>query len=90
MARIAGCIIARQRPQTAKGFVFLSIEDDTGISNAIIHPDLFEKSRAIVAHETFVLVEGLLQNLDNVISVKASAVYPLPISAADIRSHDFH
>jgi error-prone DNA polymerase len=90
MTRIAGCVIARQRPETAKGFVFLSLEDETGISNAIIHPDLFERNRMLISNETFLLIEGLLQNQDNVISVKASAVYPLSISAADIRSHDFH
>lgn len=90
LTRIAGCVIARQRPGTAKGFVFLSIEDETGISNAIIHPELFERNRALVSHSTFLMVEGVLQNQDNVISVKASSVHPLPISAADIRSHDFH
>jgi error-prone DNA polymerase len=87
---IAGCVIARQRPGTAKGFVFLSIEDETGISNAIIHPDLYEKRRALVSYGKFLQVEGPLQNQDNVISVKATDVMPLAISAADVRSHDFH
>ncbi|MGH9351747.1 MAG: error-prone DNA polymerase, partial [Terriglobia bacterium] len=41
--RIAGCVICRQRPGTAKGFVFLSIEDETGIANAIVTPDLFQR-----------------------------------------------
>ncbi|HYK36110.1 error-prone DNA polymerase, partial [Alloacidobacterium sp.] len=47
-ARTAGCVIARQRPGTAKGFVFLSLEDESGISNAIIHPDLYERNRVVV------------------------------------------
>jgi error-prone DNA polymerase len=90
MVKIGGCVIARQRPQTAKGFVFLSVEDETGISNAIIDPALFEQNRALVSNATFLLIEGILQNQDNVLSVKALAVHPLPISAAEVRSHDFH
>ncbi len=88
--RIAGCVIARQRPGTASGFVFLSIEDESGISNAIIQPDLYEQNRALVTYGKFLLVEGILQNESNVISVKATAVQPLQVSAADVRSHDFH
>jgi len=88
--RIAGSVIARQRPGTAHGFVFLSLEDETGIANAIITPDLFEHNRLLLVREQFLLIEGTLQNLDNVISVKADRVQPLQISAAEISSHDFH
>jgi error-prone DNA polymerase len=88
--RIGGCIIARQRPGTAKGFVFLSIEDETGVANAIINPDLFQKNRLIVGSEQFMIVEGILQNQDNVISVKADRVLPLDITRAQTSSHDFH
>jgi error-prone DNA polymerase len=89
-ARIAGCVISRQRPGTASGFVFLSIEDESGIANAIIQPDLYERNRAVVTYGKFLMVEGLLQNQDNVISVKASVVQTLQVSAAEVRSHDFH
>ena len=88
--RAAGCVIARQRPGTARGFVFLSLEDETGIANAIITPDLFEQNRLLLVGEKFLLVEGVLQNLDNVISVKAERVLPLDITHAATRSHDFH
>jgi error-prone DNA polymerase len=88
--RIGGCVIARQRPGTAKGFVFLSLEDETGVANAIIHPDLFQKHRMLVTSEQFLLVEGILQNQDNVISVKAKRVLPLSITRAATISHDFH
>jgi DNA polymerase III alpha subunit len=88
--RIAGSVIARQRPGTAHGFVFLSLEDETGIANAIITPDLFEQNRLLLIREQFLLVEGTLQNLDNVISVKADRVLPLKVSEAEIASHDFH
>jgi error-prone DNA polymerase len=65
-ARIAGCVIARQRPGTAHGFIFLSIEDETGISNAIIDPELYERNRSLVTYARFLLVEGKLQNVDKV------------------------
>lgn len=88
--RIAGAVIARQRPGTASGFTFLSLEDETGISNAIIHPDLYERNRIAVTRGKFLLVEGTLQNQDGVISVKATAVYLLNLSDVNVRSHDFH
>jgi len=88
--RVAGCVIARQRPGTAKGFVFLSLEDETGIANVIVRPDLYEKHRITINRERFLYVEGILQNQDNVISVKASRVAPVAISAAEMQSHDFH
>ena len=88
--RIAGCVIARQRPGTANGFIFLSLEDETGISNAIIMPDLYDQNRLLVIHERFLLIEGILQNVENVISVKALRVSRLQITEAETRSHDFH
>lgn len=88
--RVAGCVIARQRPGTARGFVFLSLEDETGIANAIVMPDLFEKNRILLVSERFLLVEGILQHQDNVISVKAEKVLPLHLTGAPTSSHDFH
>jgi error-prone DNA polymerase len=88
--RVAGSVIARQRPGTAKGFVFLSLEDETGIANAIITPQLFEESHVVIVHQQFLLIEGKLQNQENVISVKAESVRPLNITRAEITSHDFH
>jgi error-prone DNA polymerase len=89
-AVVAGCVIARQRPGTAKGFVFLSIEDETGIANIIVRPDLYEKHRLVINREKFLRVEGVLQNQDHVISIKASRVLPLAVSAAETQSHDYH
>jgi len=87
--RIGGCVIARQRPGTAKGFVFLSLEDETGIANAIVTPDLLQKNRILLIAERFLMVEGILQNQDNVISVKAERVLPLFVTRAETSSHDF-
>ncbi|MGB7134701.1 MAG: error-prone DNA polymerase [Acidobacteriaceae bacterium] len=88
--RAAGCIIARQRPGTAKGFVFLSMEDETGIANVIVTPQMYECNQVTVTRARFLLVEGPLQNQDNVIHVKAERLTPLNDQAVEIRSHDFH
>jgi error-prone DNA polymerase len=88
--QVGGAVIARQRPGTAKGFVFLSLEDETGIANAIITPQLFEQDHTVIVHNPFLLIEGRLQNQDNVVSVKAERVLALEISRAEVTSHDFH
>jgi len=90
--RTAGMVITRQRPGTAKGFVFLTLEDETGIANIIVRPDLYAADRLIIVESSFLLVEGVLQNQDGVTSIKAervSRLAGLPDSAA-IDSHDFH
>jgi error-prone DNA polymerase len=89
VVRIAGSVVVRQRPGTAKGFVFLSMEDETGIMNAIITPDTFDRYKFEVLGEPFLLIEGVLQNLDGVISVKAAKVEGLR-AGATAESHDFH
>jgi error-prone DNA polymerase len=88
--RVPGCVIARQRPGTAKGFVFLSLEDETGIANVIFTPDAFEQNRVVVTRSRFVCVEGPLQHQDGVIHIKAQRITPLDISDIEIRSHNFH
>jgi error-prone DNA polymerase len=87
--RVAGAVIARQRPGTAKGFVFLSMEDETGIANAIITPQLFEREYLAIVREPFLIVEGHLQNQDGTISVKTQRVRALSIARAETVSHDF-
>ena len=88
--RAAGCVIARQRPGTAKGFIFISMEDETGIANVIVTPDLYERDRLTVVRSKFLLVEGILQNQDGVVHVKATRLTALIDSAMGLRSHDFH
>jgi error-prone DNA polymerase len=89
LVRIAGAVIVRQRPGTAKGFVFLSLEDETGIMNAILTPDFFHRYKLPVLESGFLLVEGALQKQDGVISVKAEHVEGLR-GGAVAASHDFH
>ena len=88
--RTAGWVIARQRPGTAKGFIFLSIEDETGIANIIVPPDLYERHRLIVTRTKLLMAEGILQNQDGVIHVKAKRLSALTGSGLAMRSRDFH
>jgi error-prone DNA polymerase len=88
--RVAGWVIVRQRPGTAKGFFFLTLEDETGVANVIITPQLFDKHRLVLVDHPFLLIEGTLQHQDNVISVKAKNVRPLFFKVAAAPSHDFH
>jgi len=87
--RVAGMVITRQRPGTAKGFVFLTLEDETGISNVIIRPDLYDRERAAVVRQPFLMVEGVLQHQDGVLSVRAERVEGIQ-GAASIDAHDFY
>jgi error-prone DNA polymerase len=89
--QIAGNVICRQRPGTAKGFVFVSLEDETGVSNTIVAPDLFERFRLVITEEAFLLIEGQVQNSDGVVLIKARDIKPLVherLVASE--SHDFH
>jgi len=89
LVRIAGAVIVRQRPGTAKGFVFLSMEDETGIMNAIVTPDTFDRYKFEVLGERFLIIDGALQNQDGVVSVKAEHIEALRAGAA-ASSHNFH
>jgi error-prone DNA polymerase len=88
--RVAGMVITRQRPGTAKGFVFLTIEDETGIANIIVRPDLFARDRLVIIEEPFLIVEGLLQNQDGVTSVRAEQVRGMKGFDVDFDAHDFY
>jgi error-prone DNA polymerase len=87
--RVAGMVITRQRPGTAKGFVFLTLEDETGISNIIVRPDLFDRERMTVVRQPFLLVDGILQHQDGVLSVRAERVKGIE-GAASVDAHDFY
>ena len=89
--QIAGNVICRQRPGTAKGFVFVSLEDETGVSNAIVTPDLFERKRLLITEEPFLVIEGTVQNTENVVLIKAEKIRPLAHEQlVGSESHDFH
>lgn len=88
--RVAGWVIVRQRPGTAKGFLFLSMEDETGIANIIVTPDIFDHNRVVLVNQPLLLIDGVLQNQDNVIHVRARRIEPLSYAMAAAASHDFH
>ncbi len=88
---IAGSVICRQRPGTASGFVFISLEDETGIANAVVVPQLFERLRLVITQEPSLRISGRLQNVSNVTHVKAECIEPLRAPALPAQaSHDFH
>ena len=88
--RVAGAVITRQRPGTAKGFVFLTLEDETGIANVIVRPDLFAEEKLAIVEEPFLLVEGILQNQEGVTSVRADRLEGLGPQPVAVDSHDFY
>ncbi|HVT45249.1 MAG TPA: error-prone DNA polymerase [Thermoanaerobaculia bacterium] len=85
----AGAVIVRQRPGTAKGFVFLTLEDESGMAQAIVHPDLFREQRSIIVGSPGLIVEGILQNESGNPSVRAERFWPIHDFSAT-PSHDFH
>ncbi len=87
--RIAGSVIVRQRPGTAKGLLFLTLEDETGMIQAIVMPDLLREYRNMIVRSAGLIVEGVMQRLDGSTSVKADRLWPLSRLTA-IPSHDFH
>jgi error-prone DNA polymerase len=89
-AAVAGCVITRQRPGTAKGLVFMTLEDETGNANVIITPDFFEKNRRTILYERFVRISGTVQSKDGVVHLRAEHIATLDVSAAEVPSHDFH
>ena len=86
---VAGSVIVRQRPGTAKGFVFLSLEDETGISNVIVTPPVFARHRLALVSEPYLVVDGIAQRQDGVLSVRAIGVQALPALGHHVPSHDF-
>ncbi|MGZ4866021.1 MAG: DNA polymerase III subunit alpha [Candidatus Angelobacter sp.] len=89
-AVVAGSVITRQRPGTAKGLIFITLEDETGNSNIIVMPDLYSSDPLVVLHERFLKVKGVVQNQDGIVHLKAQKILPLKVTAAEMQSHDFH
>jgi error-prone DNA polymerase len=88
--RVGGMVITRQRPGTAKGFVFLTLEDETGIANIIVRPDLFARDRLVVIEEPFLVIDGVLQNQDGVVAVRAEVIRGLTGIDVEFDAHDFY
>jgi error-prone DNA polymerase len=94
-ARIGGIVIVRQRPGTAKGIVFVTLEDETGFSNAVVYPDRFDRWRQVILTHPTLVIDGVVQNRDGVTTLLAESFAPLGSPEAGSRagpdiSHDFH
>jgi error-prone DNA polymerase len=88
--KVAGLTIDRRRPGTAKGFIFISVEDENGLASIIVTPDLYERERSIVENCKFIIAEGPLQNQDGVIHVKAVRLRSMFDQTLEVHSHAFH
>jgi error-prone DNA polymerase len=87
--RFAGAVIVRQRPGTAKGMLFITLEDETGMVQAIVEPDLLATNRDLIATYPGLIIEGELQRRDGSLSIKAKKVWPLP-QFTKVHSHEWH
>jgi error-prone DNA polymerase len=87
--KAGGLCIVRQRPGTAKGFVFLSLEDETGISNIVIDPATFEKNRRPILSAALLVVEGRLEKMDGVTAVKGDRFWSFRDALDGVQSRDF-
>jgi error-prone DNA polymerase len=83
-------VITRQRPGTAKGLIFLTLEDETGHANVVVMPDVYAADPMVVLHERFLQVKGRVQNHDGVVHLRAEMISTLAVSSAAVSSHDFH
>jgi error-prone DNA polymerase len=90
-ASVAGAVITRQRPGTAKGFFFLTVEDETGIANAIISPQLFDLERRILVASPMIIMHGVVQHQDGVTSLKVVHAEPIgPVAHEDVKLPEGH
>jgi error-prone DNA polymerase len=90
IVKVAGAVIVRQRPGTAHGFVFLSLEDETGVANIIVEPRMFERNKETLVRYPFLLIQGTLQNQQGSISIKAGKVEAIDVNVIPVPSHNFH
>jgi error-prone DNA polymerase len=90
LVRVAGVVIVRQRPYTAKGMCFMTLEDETGFSNIAVMPNNFELQRAVITSSALLEVEGRAQARDGVVTVLAGRCRPLPAATPASPSRDFH
>jgi error-prone DNA polymerase len=90
-AEIGGIVIVRQRPETARGITFVSLEDETGIANLVVMPDVYERYRPLVRNAPFLLARGRVERTGKVVNLQVRELLPLaPIEDVSTPSRDFH
>jgi error-prone DNA polymerase len=87
--RVAGAVICRQRPGTAKGFLFMTLEDETGLVNITVRPDMFAREAGVLVGHNLLEIDGVLQT-EGGVSVRALEVRPAPLPPLRTMSRDFH
>ncbi|MGZ6140951.1 MAG: OB-fold nucleic acid binding domain-containing protein, partial [Myxococcaceae bacterium] len=85
--RIAGLVICRQRPPTAKGVAFLSLEDETGISNLVVPPEIFERDRRVLLGSAFLHAEGRVERVSKVVTVQVTRATALRLPSSPSAAH---
>lgn len=90
--RVAGVVLVRQRPGTASGIVFMTIEDESGIANLVLFPNIYERFRSAARHSTAIVARGNVERNGQVVHVRVTHVGALPLDAGEIpsASRDFH
>jgi len=88
--RVAGLVTCRQRPHTAKGFLFITLEDETGFANLIVRPKIFERNRALILSAGALIAEGSVQKHEGTVQIKVGVLEDLALHGIEARSHDFH
>jgi error-prone DNA polymerase len=91
LVEVAGMVIVRQRPETAKGIVFVSLEDETGIANLVVMPDVYERCRPVVRGSPFLVARGRVERNGQVVNVRVDGLAPLAFApSVGHHSRDFH
>jgi error-prone DNA polymerase len=92
VCKVGGLVITRQRPGTAKGFVFLTLEDETGLVNVIVRPDIYERFRRTIRQSAALVVEGTLQKDQGALDIIMKRCWPLDTqgNAERVRARNFH
>ncbi len=88
--RVGGLVIIRQRPQTAKGVVFITLEDECGFANLVIAPELWERVKPVASQSPFLFADGVVKRAGKVINLQVMQLEPLPVIDAGTKSRDFH
>jgi error-prone DNA polymerase len=92
VCKVGGMVITRQRPGTAKGFVFLTLEDETGLVNVIVRPDVYERNRRVIRQSAAMIIEGVLQKEQGCIDLLARRFWSLDTQGTTdgIHARNFH
>ncbi len=92
VCKVGGLVITRQRPGTAKGFVFLTLEDETGLVNIIVRPDVYERYRRVIRQSQALIIEGTIQKEYGVVDILMKRCWTLDTHGTtdNVRSRNFH